>query len=259
MSVMEKFSLRGRCSVITGGAMGLGKAMAEALAEAGSDIVIADINLEAARATAEGIQDKGVRAVAIPCDVTRPDDCRLVARRTVEQFGGIDVLVNNAGICAHIKAEDMKFEDWYRVIDVNLNGVFNMSQAVGRVMIKQKRGSIINIASMSGLIANTPQGQCAYNASKGGVIMLTKSLASEWVDHNIRVNCIAPGYMKTELTRGFFEKGDKAMIERWMDFTPMKRAGMPEELGGIAVYLASDASSFATGAVFTIDGGYTVW
>ncbi|MGE5588027.1 MAG: glucose 1-dehydrogenase [Clostridia bacterium] len=259
MNVMEKFSLKGRCSVVTGGAMGLGKAMGEALAEAGSDVVIADINLDAASVTVEGIRDRGVRAVAIPCDVTRPADCRLVAQRVVEEFGKIDVLINNAGICSHIKAEDMEFEDWYRIIDVNLNGVFNMSQAVGRVMIKQKRGSIINIASMSGLIANTPQAQCAYNASKGGVIMLTKSLASEWVDHNIRVNCIAPGYMKTELTREFFEKGDRAMIARWMDFTPMKRAGMPEELGGIAVYLASEASSFATGAVFTIDGGYTVW
>lgn len=142
------------------------------------------------------------------------------------------------------------------MINLNLNGVFLVAQAVGRQMIKQGHGNIINTSSMSGLIANKPQEQCSYNASKAGVIMLTKSLAMEWSKYNIKVNTIAPGYMKTELTKPFFEKGG-AMIDDWMGFTPMGRPGLPEELGGIVVYLASDASSFAQGSVFTIDGGYT--
>ncbi len=258
MSVMDKFDLRGRCSIVTGAAMGLGKAMAEALAEAGSDIVIADINMEAAEATAAELSRIGTRVTAMRCDVTNPDQAEQLSESVLETFGRIDVLINNAGIAKHVKIEDMKIEDWRTIMDVNLNSVFIMSQIVGRVMIRQKRGSIINIASMSGLIVNTPQCQCAYNVSKAGVIMLTKSLASEWAEHGIRVNSIAPGYMKTELTRPYFE-GNGEMVQRWMDLSPMKRPGTPDELQGIALYLASDSSSFVTGAVFSIDGGYTVW
>jgi len=258
MSVMDKFDLRGRCSIVTGAAMGLGKAMAEALAEAGSDIVIADINMEAAEATAAELSRIGTRVTAMRCDVTNPDQAEQLSESVLETFGRIDVLINNAGIAKHVKIEDMKIEDWRTIMDVNLNSVFIMSQIVGRVMIRQKKGSIINIASMSGLIVNTPQCQCAYNVSKAGVIMLTKSLASEWAEHGIRVNSIAPGYMKTELTRPYFE-GNGEMVQRWMDLSPMKRPGTPDELQGIALYLASDSSSFVTGAVFSIDGGYTVW
>lgn len=258
MGVIEKFSLKGCCSIVTGAAMGLGKAMASALAEAGSDIVIADINAEAADKAAAEICSMGVRTLAVRNDVTSPEDAKGLVEVVMEKFGRIDVLINNAGICKHEKAENMKYQDWYDVLNVNLNGVFIMSQAIGNVMIKQKKGSIINISSMSGIIVNTPQCQCAYNASKAGVIMLTKSLAAEWAPHNIRVNAIAPGYMKTELTRPYFE-GNSDMVKRWMDFSPMKRPGTPDELEGIAVYLASAASSFVTGSVFTIDGGYTVW
>ena len=126
-------------------------------------------------------------------------------------------------------------------------------------MIKRQKGSIINISSMSGIIVNTPQGQSSYNASKGGVIMLTKSLASEWASHHIRVNTIAPTYMNTELVGELVRNGDQSMVQKWIDMTPMKRFGEPEELGGLAVYLASEASSLATGGVFVIDGGYTIW
>ncbi|HBQ63970.1 MAG TPA: short-chain dehydrogenase [Clostridiales bacterium] len=258
MSIMQKFSLSGCCSIVTGAAMGLGKAMAEALADAGSDIVIADIDREKAQEAAAEIRGKGVRASFVPCDVTRPEDAENLAQAVMAEYGRIDVLVNNAGICIHTPAEDMRLEDWRKVMGVNLDGVFLLSQAIGRVMIRQNRGSIINIASMSGIIANTPQPQSGYNASKAGVIMLTKSLASEWARYNIRVNAIAPGYMKTELTRPYFE-GNGTMVQRWMDLSPMGRPGTPDELGGIAVYLASDASSFTTGGVFVIDGGYTVW
>jgi len=259
MGTLEKFSLKGYCSVVTGAAIGLGRAMSLALAEAGSNIVIADINLENAEKTAEEIRQKGVQAIAVKCDVTNADDCKHAAEEAVNAFGRIDVLINNAGICQHVNAEDMKYEDWLRVMNINLNGVFLMSQAVGRIMIKQQKGSIINISSMSGMIVNQPQGQCSYNASKAGVIGLTKSLAAEWVKHNIRVNTIAPGYMMTELLQVLIDNGDQKMIKAWWDATPMGRPGKPDELGGIAVYLASEASSFATGSVFTIDGGYTVW
>jgi NAD(P)-dependent dehydrogenase (short-subunit alcohol dehydrogenase family) len=238
--------------------MGLGKAMAEALAEAGSDIVIADISMDAADKTAMELSRFGTKVTAIRCDVTNPEDADKLVMSVMKESGRIDVLVNNAGIAKHVKIEDMKLEDWRTIMDVNLNSVFIMSQVVGRVMIRQKKGSIINISSMSGLIVNTPQCQCAYNVSKAGVIMLTKSLASEWAEHGIRVNTIAPGYMKTELTRPYFE-GNGEMVQRWMDLSPMKRPGTPDELQGIALYLASDASSFVTGSVFSIDGGYTVW
>lgn len=258
MSIQEKFNLQSRCSIITGAATGLGKAMAEALAEAGSHIVIADMNKSAAEQTAEELRRKRVEVVAVEADVRSEADAARVVEQSLERFGRIDVLVNNAGIVRNAKAEEMSLEDWRAVLDINLTGVFVMSQAVGREMIRKQSGSIINISSMSGIVANTPQCQSAYNASKAGVIALTKSLAGEWAPHGIRVNTIAPGYMRTELTRKFFEDGG-GMTERWMQMTPMGRPGNPEELGGIVVYLASDASSFATGGVFTIDGGYTAW
>ena len=254
----EMFNLSKYCSIITGAGQGLGKYMALALAEAGSDIVVPDINIQKAQEAAKEIETKGVKALAIKMDVTEKKEIDKMVKTVMDSFGRIDVLINNAGIAKHINAEDMDYQDWLDVINVNLNGVFLVSQAVGRIMIKQKKGSIINISSMSGIIANTPQCQSAYNASKAGVIMLTKSLASEWVKYNIRINTIAPGYMNIGVAEKYFkEKGE--MAKRWLSFIPMGRAGEPEELGGIAVYLASEASSYVTGGVFTIDGGYTIW
>ena len=257
MSIMEKFNLKDNVAIVTGGARGLGKAMATALAQAGSNIVIVDIDLEEAQKTANDLQKEGIEAIAIKVDVTQPKQIEQMVNTIIEKFGKIDVLFNNAGIALHIKIEDMDLHDWNKIMDININSVFLVSKAVGKIMIKQKRGSIINISSMSGIIVNTPQCQAAYNTSKAAVIMFTKSLAVEWAQHNIRVNTIAPGYMKTELTRPYFE-GNSDMVKQWTDLTPMKRPGNPDELGGLAVYLASDASSFATGGVFVIDGGYTL-
>jgi NAD(P)-dependent dehydrogenase (short-subunit alcohol dehydrogenase family) len=255
---LEMFKLDGYCSIVTGAGQGLGKYMAIALAEVGSDIVIPDINFEKAKEAAGEIEKTGVRAIPIQMDVRKEKEIDEMVDTVLKTFGKIDVLINNAGICKHINVESMEYRDWLDIINVNLNGVFLVSKAVGNVMIKQKKGSIINISSMSGLIVNTPQNQAAYNASKAGVIMLTKSLAMEWVKHNVRVNAIAPGYMKIGVAEHIFEEmGD--MAKRWMMFSPMGRPGIPEELQGIVVYLASEASSFATGAVFTIDGGYTAW
>ena len=258
MGVLDLFKLHDRVAIVTGGSRGLGKAMAAGLAEAGSHIVIADIDQEAAMRTAEEFAALGVQATAIQTDVTSEEQVQHMTDEVLRKFGRIDILINNAGIALHEKTEDLSFSDWNRVINLNLNGVFLVSKAVGKVMIGQKKGTMINIASMSGLIANTPQPQSAYNASKAAVIMLTKSLASEWAQHNIRVNAIAPGYMKTALTQPFFEAGSE-MVRKWMEMTPVGRPGNPEELAGMALYLASDASSFATGGVFTIDGGYTAW
>ena len=256
MSIMDRFQLKGNVALVTGGARGLGRAMATAFAQAGAHIVIADSNIGEAQKTANDLQKEGIETMAVRVDVTQPEQVEGMVQTIVEKFHRIDVLLNNAGIALNANAEDTEFAAWQRVMNVNLNAVFLVSQAVGRVMIQQKRGSIINISSMSGLIVNTPLNQAAYNTSKAGVIMLTKSLAVEWAKYNIRVNTIAPGYMRTEMTRAVVEEGGET-VRTWIDLTPMKRLGAPEDLQGIALYLASDASSFATGGVFTIDGGYT--
>jgi len=259
MNILDKFSMAGKASAITGAAQGLGKAYAEGLASAGSDIVIADINMPLAEETAAGIAaEYGVRAIAVKCDVTKPEDCDALVAKTVEVFGKIDVMINNAGIVIHVPAEDVTTEDWNKVININLNGVFYGCRAAGRQMLKQGYGNIINTASMSGLIVNTPQCQASYNASKAGVMHLTRSLACEWAEKNIRVNAICPGYMKTDMTKSFFDNGGE-WVDKWMLMSPMKRPGNPDELKGIILYLASDASTFTTGVCVPVDGAYTAW
>jgi NAD(P)-dependent dehydrogenase (short-subunit alcohol dehydrogenase family) len=257
MKILERFSLKDKISIMTGGARGLGKAMAESLAQAGSDIVIVDLDLETAQQTADALAAEGVRTQALKADVTNAAEVDQMVDEVVRQFGRIDVLFNNAGIAQWVNAEEMNLEDWNRVMSMNLDSVFIVSKAVAKTMIGQKRGSIINISSMSGVIVNTPQCQAAYNVSKAGVIMLTKSLAFEWARHNVRVNTIAPGYMETEMIEQF-KAEHKEKIDLWTMLTPMKRMGKPYELGGLAVYLASDASSYVTGAVCLIDGGYSI-
>jgi NAD(P)-dependent dehydrogenase (short-subunit alcohol dehydrogenase family) len=254
----DMFSLKGYCSVVTGAARGLGKYMSEALALYGSNIVVADIDINIAEKTARELRKNNIEAIAIKMDVRDEGQIDFMVKSVLDVFGKIDVLINNAGICKHVNVENMSYSDWQEVIDINLNGVFKTSRAVGREMIKNSKGSIINISSMSGIIVNTPQNQAAYNVSKAGVIMLTKSLAAEWAKYNIRVNTIAPGYMNIGVAEKFFkEKTD--MARKWVSLIPMGRPGEPEELGGIAVYLASNASSYVTGGVFTIDGGYTIY
>ncbi len=251
------FDLTGRSVLVTGGAQGLGRAMAEGLADFGASILIVDKNLGLARQTAAEIGKRGVRCLAVGGDVTSPADAADAVDVAVREFGRLDVLLNNAGIVRNVPAEDMSLEDWGDVISVNLTGVFICAQAAGRQMIRQGGGNIVNVASMSGLIVNNPQPQVAYNASKAGVIMVTKSLAAEWAKHGIRVNAIAPGYMRTALTAPFFERPET--YQNWVVPTPLKRAGEPADLAGAVVYLASDASSFVTGHVLVVDGGYTVW
>ncbi|CAH0122691.1 NAD-dependent glycerol dehydrogenase [Paenibacillus sp. CECT 9249] len=256
MDYKKLFDLTGKTSIVTGGAVGLGKAMAQAFASFGSNVVIADVNLAIARQTADEIAKQyGVATLAMQVDVTKEEEVQRMVDKSTVEFGKIDVLLNNAGICQKIEMEKQTLAEWQRTMDVNVNGVYLVSKYVGLQMMKTGGGSIINIASMSGYIANT-EAQCAYNASKAAVIMMTKCLASEWVKYNIRVNAIAPGYMKTAMTKPIFEEGGE--LAHVLDYVPMKRLGEPEELGGVAVLLASDASTFTTGSTYLVDGGYTI-
>lgn len=251
------FDLSKKAAIVTGGSTGLGKEMANALSQVGANIVIADINLELAEKTAKEIGElNNVKTLAIKTDVTNEDQVKNMVDLTVEKFGKVDILINNAGICQKINAEEQSLADWKKTMDVNVNGVFLCSKYVGLDMMKQNGGSIINIASMSSFIANT-EAQCAYNASKAAVINITRCLASEWVKFNIRVNAIGPGYMKTAMTKPIFAEGGE--LAHVLDLVPMKRLGEPYELGGAVILLASDASSFTTGSTFVIDGGYTIW
>ncbi|MCF8001263.1 MAG: SDR family oxidoreductase [Halanaerobiales bacterium] len=258
MNVLSSFNLENKIAIVTGAARGLGEAMATGLAEAGADIVIPDINYKEAKKAADKISELGVDTLALKCDVTEKSDVQEMVKKVIDEFDRIDILINNAGICKNIAAEEMSLKDWQEVIDINLTGVFLCSQAVAKEMIDNNGGSIINISSMSAEIVNYPQPQCSYNASKAGVSQLTKSLAAEWAKYDIRVNAIAPGYMKTELTAEILEKNPERK-EYWIEPTPMKRMGKPEELKGVAVYLASEASSFMTGNIMNIDGGYTLY
>lgn len=257
-NVMEQFSLKDRIAIVTGGGQGLGKSMAIALAQAGADIVIASRRIETALETQELIGQEGVKCTVIKGDMRNEDDVKAMVAQVLDEYGKIDILFNNAGTWLGDDAEKVTTEDWKEVIDVNLTGPFIVSREVGKVMLRQGKGSIVNIGSMSGLIVNTPQNQCAYNASKGGLIMLTKSMATEWATRGVRVNALCPGYMRTEMSEDRYQRKDPA-IERWFAMTPMGRSGQTDELMGIAVYLASDASSFVTGATYLVDGGYTAW
>ncbi|KEZ78710.1 SDR family oxidoreductase [Salinisphaera hydrothermalis] len=257
MNIFDQFRLDDRVAVVTGAAQGLGYAMGEALLSAGARLAIVDIDADKAAAAAERLSARyDGRARSYAVDLTDEAAVVDIAARVIADHGQIDILFNNAGVAHHAPSESDDYDAWKRVVDIDLNAVYLLSREIGRHMLDRRAGSIVNTASMSGLIANVPQPQSAYNAAKAGVIMLTKSLAVEWADRGVRVNAIAPGYMKTEITRPFFDEGGP-MIDRWMNMTPMGRAGEPEELEGLAVYLASDASSFVTGAVFSIDGGYT--
>lgn len=256
MDYQQLFSLKGKTALVTGGARGLGKAMAEALAQVGANIIIADMELTSAQQTAKELASFGGRTLGLQVDVTSEEQVRAMVDQIVGEFNELNVVINNAGICQKITVEEQSLEDWKKTMDVNVNGVFLVSKYSGKQMKVQGGGSIINMASMSSFIANT-EAQCAYNASKAAVDMMTKCMASEWAGNNIRVNAIAPGYMKTEMTKPIFAPGGE--LAHVLDLVPLKRLGEPHELGGLAIYLASDASTFATGSTFIVDGGYTIW
>lgn len=251
MSVQQMFDLTGKVAAVTGGARGIGRACADALQEMGAKIALIDLLEDRVEQSAD---EMGDGTIGIVCDCTNSASVTAAFDKVKAEFGRLDILVTSAGICIWSPAEEMSEEDWDKVLDINLKGTFLCCQAAGRIMIGQKSGSIINVASMSGSIANRPQAQIGYNSSKAGVMHLTRSLAVEWAQHNVRVNSISPGYTLSELTKQFPQ-----YFDGWMPYIPMGRMAQPEELVGAVVYLASEAASYTTGHDLVIDGGYTCW
>ncbi len=265
MSETNLFTLTGKVSLVTGAGSGLGRVFCEAMAEHGSDVVCSDINEAWAKETAGMIANYGVKTAVVKADVSKQDEVKALFRKVDQEFGKLDVLFNNAGIATKgARIHEMRLEDWNRVIGVNLTGVFLCMQEGIKLMLRQKSGSIINIASILGLVAIDPDILAIqhYIASKHGVIGITKTAAVQYGPDNIRVNAIAPGfYAGTKLgdVEERTEEETQAMAEKVVSLTPLKRFAQPEEIKGLAVLLASDASSFITGATYVTDGGWCAW
>jgi NAD(P)-dependent dehydrogenase (short-subunit alcohol dehydrogenase family) len=255
---MRLFDLSGETAFVTGAGSGIGQAIAAGLAEAGARVALFDLARQTAglAETLALVQKHGRQGLALEGDVTSADDLRAALARVEREMGPLSVAVNAAGIAAATPAEDLALSDWQRVIDVNLTGVFLSCQAEARLMLKQGRGSIINIASMSGSIVNRGLTQVHYNSAKAGVVHLTKSLAMEWVDRGLRVNAISPGYTLSPMNRR------PEVAEQLVTFageTPMARIATVDEMVGPAIFLAAGASSFVTGHDLLVDGGFTAW
>ena len=251
MSAM--FTVKGKKALVTGGNQGLGKAFSFALAEEGAEVIIAARNPERNRKVVREAQEAGLAISAIDADITESEEIAAMVSEAAKVLSRIDILVNNAGTCFHNASFDVTDEEWDAVFDLNVKALWRTTRAVGAHMRDYGGGSIVNIGSMSGLIVNRPQWQPAYNASKAAVHHLTKSLAVEWADLNIRVNAVAPGYVKTEMA-----PVDRPEFQRyWVEDVPQQRFALPEEIAPSVVFLASDAASFITGSVLVADGGYT--
>jgi len=254
MNVKQLFDLSGRVAIVTGGAAGLGLQMAEALAEMGSSVVLCARKKDRCEQAAKDLAELGVKTMALGCDVRNPASIREVVDRSAAEFGRIDILINNAGVSWGAPVEEMPLEAWNKVIETNLTGTFLFSQAAGKIMLRQRRGKIINIASVAGFRGAPPELPASgYHASKGGVIAFTKDLACKWAGHNINVNAIAPGWFPTHMSEVAIERNKEAFLKR----IPLGRFGSENDLKGAAVFLASDASDFVTGHVLVVDGGQT--
>ena len=255
MAVLDAFDLSGKVAVVTGGNTGLGEAFAKALAEVGAKVALAARTRKRSEAVATEIRALGGEAIAVDLDVKDPDQVERMLGEVTERSGPVDILVNNAGVCYHRPAAEVPREEWLDTFEVNVHGLWYCAQTVGKQMIERGGGVIVNTGSISAMIVNRPQWQPAYNASKAAVHQLTKSLAAEWAPYNVRVNALAPGYVKTAMA----PVDRPEFRQHWIEDAPMRRFAMPEELGPSLVYLASDASSFMTGSVLVVDGGYTLW
>jgi NAD(P)-dependent dehydrogenase (short-subunit alcohol dehydrogenase family) len=254
MRVQELFDLTGKVAIVTGGGSGLGKQIAQGLAEAGADVMLCARKAERCQEVAAELEQLGRRALPVRCDIRDPEQVEDAVGRTVSELGRVDILVNNAGTSWGAAPEDVPLEGWQKVMDVNLTGTFLFAQAVGRVMIAQgDGGKIVNVASVAA-IRGAPQAAMnaiPYNASKGGVVALTIDLAVKWAPHRINVNAIAPGWFPTEMSGSTIEAGRDAFLRR----IPLGRFGGDDDLKGTAVFLASRASDYVTGTTILVDGG----
>ncbi|MDO5287821.1 MAG: glucose 1-dehydrogenase [Actinomycetia bacterium] len=255
MTVLDTFQLKGKTALVTGAGRGLGAAFAVALAEAGADVVVHGRNQENAERTAAAVRAAGREALVVLGELASDDGPEQVVAQATDWHGRLDILVNNAGACVHRDALEVTDEEWDLVMNTNLRALWRVSQAAGRRMVAQGAGSIVNIGSMSGFIVNRPQMQPAYNASKAAVHHLTRSLAAEWAPHGVRVNAVAPGYVKTEMS----PVHEPRFQRYWIEDAPQQRFAMPEEIAPAVVFLASDAASFMTGSIVVLDGGYTAF
>lgn len=255
MNTRQLFDLTGRVAIITGGSVGLGRQMAEGLAEMGASIVVCARKKERCEQAAKELRNLGVETLALGCDVKDPASIQSVIDAAVSKFGRIDVLINNAGTSWGAPVQEMRLEQWNKVIETNLTGTFLFAQAVGKFMVHERRGKIINIASVAGIRGAPPEFQAiGYHASKGGVIAFTKDLACKWGIHNIQVNAIAPGWFPTNMSAVVIEKNKETFLRK----IPLGRFGSEDDLKGAAVFLASDASNYVTGHVLVVDGGQSV-
>jgi NAD(P)-dependent dehydrogenase (short-subunit alcohol dehydrogenase family) len=252
---LESFTLPDRVAVVTGGNRGLGRAFAQALGEAGATVAILARDDAASDAVVRELAQKDISARAYRADVTDRTALVAAAAAIEDDLGRVDVLVNNAGTCIHRPALEVTEDEWRDVLEVNLTGVWNGCQVFGERMVAAGGGAIVNIGSISGQIVNRPQWQPAYNASKAAVHQLTKSLAAEWAPYQVRVNAVAPGYVRTDMA----PVDRPEFAARWLGDAPQQRAAAPEEIAPAVLFLASPASSFMTGSVVVIDGGYTVF
>jgi NAD(P)-dependent dehydrogenase (short-subunit alcohol dehydrogenase family) len=258
MNTLDLFRLDGKTAIVTGGGRGLGGYMAEALSDAGANIVLCSRKIEPLEEMRQEIEARGGHALAFSCDVTEQEDVDRVVETTVETFGSVDILVNNSGATWGAPPTEMPLEKFDQVIAVNVRGTFLMSQAVGRRMIERgSGGTIINISSVAALIGGHPDYMqtVGYNSSKGAVISMTRDLATSWAKHNITVNAIAPGWFPTRMSGGLIERFEERMLED----IPLRRFGNAEDLKGVVVFLASPAAAYITGQTIVVDGGATAW
>ena len=259
-SILNRFSLAGKTALVTGGGSGIGRSFCRALGEAGANVAVADIDEAAAAEAVAELESQGITAIAVRCDVTDESEVSSAVNRVVSEWGRLTIAFNNAGVAMWQDSLDMSMDQWRGIMAVNLEAVYLCAREEAKVMSRRGYGKIINTASMSAHIVNTPQKQAAYNASKAGVLHLTRSLAAEWAEQGIRVNSISPGYTKTSLVAELLETPEgKSILPKWLEKIPMGRLAAPEDLQGAGVFLACEASDYMTGSDILIDGGYCTW